>query len=262
MRSLIDNKYIVKHDKLNAVTPELSEHFDILQIEGISAFTYDTRYFDDLQRNAYHEHHQGIRKGFKVRVRRYSDAGLCFLEVKVKGRRGATEKFRQAYDPEMLEGLTPDARAFAEATYSQQYDKPFNYQLLPSLDIRYRRITLVARAGGERVTIDTDLKFMTDSGTLATGTDVFIIETKSGNGRGVADLILRTAGERPTKRCSKYCVGMAAMGEVGKYNSFLPTMRKLGLINSEPAIGRWSEIRADLFGKVQVSSSPEAMAAA
>lgn len=246
MLSRIDNKYVIAKMSLADSVSTLSAHFDILQIKEQRAFTYDTRYFDDLQRSAYFEHHQGLRKGFKVRVRRYVDAGLCYLEVKVKGGRGMTEKYRQPYDAAHLGALTPEAQSFARSTYHAQYDKPFGYDLRPALDVRYLRITLVAKMGGERMTVDTDLRFTNDHGTMLLGTGVFIVETKSANGRGIADRHLRAIGQRPTKRCSKYCIGMAAMGEVSRYNRFLPTMRKLGIIANSSTFGRWSEIRPDL----------------
>lgn len=234
MMSRIDNKYVVQANALRQLVPALSEGFDILDIKDQRAFTYDTRYFDDAHHSAYFEHHQGMRKGFKVRARRYVDAGLCFLEVKVKGQRGMTEKHRMPYDVRDLSDLTPKARAFAQTTYTTQYDKTFGYHLRPSLDIMYQRITLVAKTGGERMTIDTDLRFTANGETKCAGRSVFIVETKSANGRGAADILLRGAGERPARRCSKYCVGLAAMGLVTRYNQFLPTLRKLGLYGDLP----------------------------
>lgn len=246
MLSRIDNKYVVPRAALQNLVPALSQEFDILEIDQRRAFNYDTRYFDDAQRSAYYEHHQGLRKGFKVRVRRYSDAGLSFLEVKVKGKRGMTEKFRLQQDGGLVEHLSDEAMSFASETYSAQYGKPFAYKLRAAMDIRYKRITLVAKSGGERMTIDTDLSFRTENGTMSLGTEVFIVEAKSALGRGYADKQLRSAKQRPTKKCSKYCVGMAAMGEVNRYNRFLPTMRKLGLIETAGTNGRSSEIRSDL----------------
>ena len=245
MMARIDNKYVVQRDQLLALVPQLRGAFDILDIQDQRAFTYDTRYFDDAARSAYFEHHQGKRRGFKVRVRNYVDAGLCFLEVKVKGQRGMTEKYRMPYDLDDRAALTAVAADFAEQTYSRQYDKAFDYCLRPSLDVRYQRMTLVAQAGGERMTIDTDLRFQSEDRAFSTGTGVFIVETKSANGRGLADRLLRTQGERPTRRCSKYCIGMAATGQVARYNRFLPTLRKLGLTTPHPTIGNWSQIRTD-----------------
>lgn len=229
MMARIDNKYIVRRGTLESILPNLLETYDILEIDGVRAFTYDTRYFDDEHRSAYREHHQGRRKGFKVRVRRYAEAGLCFLEVKVKGKRGMTIKHRQPYDPRNLGTLTSEARDFAARTYSDHYRMPFGYDLGRALDIRYQRITLVARKGGERMTIDGRLRFRTAKDGIEASPDVFIVETKSANGRGLADRWLRRAGSHPTGKCSKYCIGISALGEAPRSNRFLPVMRRLGL---------------------------------
>lgn len=233
MMERIDNKYVVSHDALARIVPDLARQFDILDIDYRRAFTYDTRYFDDAQRSAYYEHHQGRRNGFKVRTRSYADAGLCYLEVKVKGTRGMTMKNRIPHDPAASAVLDGTALDYIHATYSNHYGKAFRYALQWALDIRYKRITLVAKDGGERMTIDTDLVFSSENRSLRCGTDVFIIETKSALGRGFADLCLRQIHERPMKKCSKYCIGMASLGEVRRSNLFLPTMRKLNLIGRD-----------------------------
>ena len=79
MMARIDNKYVAQSDDLLSLVPDLREAFDILEIKEQRAFIFDPRYFDDAERSAYFEHHQGRRRGFKVRVRNYVDAGLCFL---------------------------------------------------------------------------------------------------------------------------------------------------------------------------------------
>lgn len=226
----IDNKYVVDSGSLQQVISEIADNFEILEIDNCRAFTYDTRYFDDPERSAYYEHHQGLRKGFKVRVRRYADADLCFLEIKVKGKRGMTIKHRLPYDPERIDRLTNEAFDFAKATYFEHYGKHFEYDLKRALDLRYKRVTLVAKTGRERMTIDTGLQFWSGEKSIKIKPDIFIVETKSELGRGIADMSFRKVHQRPTKKCSKYCVGMAALGEVNKWNRFIPTMRKLELI--------------------------------
>ena len=233
MMSRIDNKYIVKAENLIGIMSQLSETFDILEISNQRAFAYDTCYYDDVEYSTFYEHHQGRRQRMKVRVREYVGAGLCFLEVKVKGLRGMTEKHRMPYDTKNLHALTPDAVQFAQETYFRQYGVQLNFALRPSLDVHYKRMTLVARAGGERITLDTDLRFQSENRASVTGTGVFILETKSANGRGLADRILRERGERPTNSCSKYCVGMAATGQVRRYNRFRPALRRLELCVSD-----------------------------
>ena len=108
------------------------------------------------------------------------------------------------------------------------------------------------------MTIDTDLCFQSENRNFAAGTGVFIVETKSANGRGLADRLLRTKGERPTKRCSKYCIGMAATGQVTRYNRFLPTLRKLGLTVPSPQIGNWAQLCTGVRGR---TFSPHSVAA-
>ena len=231
MLSRIDNKYVVHRTSLQQVITQISDDFEILEINDCRAFTYNTRYFDDLERSAYYEHHQGLRKGFKVRVRRYSDAELCFLEVKVKGKRGMTVKHRQPYAPAQINALTAEGIKFAKATYFAHYGKPFEYDLKRALDLQYKRITLVAKSGGERMTIDTDLQFSSGDKAVNIKPAIFIVETKSKLGRGIADASFRNVHERPTTRCSKYCIGMAALGQVSKWNRFIPAMRKLNLVD-------------------------------
>ena len=53
MMARIDNKYVVQSDDLLSLVPDLSEGFDILDIEDQRAFTYDARYFDDVPKSAY-----------------------------------------------------------------------------------------------------------------------------------------------------------------------------------------------------------------
>jgi hypothetical protein len=231
MLSRIDNKYVVDRWELERILPDLLASFDILEIENRRVFTYETRYFDDTRRSAYYEHHQGLRKRFKVRVRRYADAGLSFLEIKVKGPRDMTVKHRLPYALLRDEELSNEALTFTRDTYFQHYGKPFTYVLQPTLDMRYRRVTLVAKSGGERMTLDAKLQFWNMDRSPSTVGDVFIAETKSALGRGIADKCLQKIHARPTRKCSKYCIGMAALGEVSRWNRFMPSMRRLKLMD-------------------------------
>jgi hypothetical protein len=231
MLERLDNKYAVRTAVLQQALPELAAHFDVLEIDGRRSFTYETCYFDDPERRSYHDHHQGRRQRIKVRVRRYVEAGIAFVEVKLKDRRGTTVKKRQPCDPARFDQLGPEALQHVERSHMALYGRPFGRPLEPVLRMSYRRITLVAREGGERMTIDTDIRFFAGHAALherRTGDDVFIVETKSANGRGLADRVLRALHQHPTNGCSKYCVGMGATGAVGRINRFRPALRKLG----------------------------------
>ncbi|EKF19408.1 polyphosphate polymerase domain-containing protein [Nitratireductor pacificus] len=230
MLERLDNKYIVPADRLRPALNAFSDFFDVLEIDGIRAFTYATRYYDDDGLRSYYDHHQGRRKRCKVRVRDYIDSGLSYLEVKLKSKRQITVKKRLKLR-EPGAGLDLSGEAFIDTCHREIYDSPFDRPLVPVIGMRYRRITLVAKEGGERMTIDTELSFDAGGVSRRVRPDISIVETKSARGNGIADAILRGLHVHPTKRCSKYCVGMAATGQVARHNRFLPALRRLQLLD-------------------------------
>jgi hypothetical protein len=228
MLERLDNKYVVRAPLLARALPDLVKAFDVLEIDGQRSFTYDTCYFDDAERRSYFDHHQGRRQRMKVRLRRYVEAGICFVEVKLKDKRGVTVKKRMPYDPAKFGTLDESALDHVRHSHRTLYGREFERPLEPVLAMRYRRVTLVARQGGERMTIDSALRFFGDESPLETESDIHIVETKSSHGNGLADAILRGLHQHPTNGCSKYCVGMSVTGAVEKFNRFLPALRKLG----------------------------------
>lgn len=246
MLERLDNKYIIAADDLRPALEAFSGLFDVLEIDGKRAFTYATRYFDDSARRAYYDHHQGRRKRCKIRIRNYVDAGFSYLEVKLKDKRSATIKKRLRVDPALRE-LDSTCTDFIQTCYADLYGEDFTTKLRPVIGMEYERITLVAKEGGERMTIDTGMAFseLAAAGGAAAGSgvdrdvspDMFIVETKSARGNGIADKILRNLHLHPTGRCSKYCIGMAALGLVDQRNRFLPALRRLDLLE-RPIAGK------------------------
>ncbi len=232
MLNRLDNKYIVAAAVLRQALPQLAGHFDILEIAGKRDFTYLTCYFDDREFTSYFEHHNGRRQRCKVRVRKYADMRQCFIEVKLKDKRGITVKKRLDHPYEKYGELDARAEEFIRLTYAEFYGRKFELELRPLLEISYQRVSLVAKNGGERMTIDFGLSFAGVDRSHAIDERVVIVETKSANGNGIADKLLRELHQHPTKRCSKYCIGAATLGLVGKHNNFLPVLRK---VNALPA---------------------------
>ena len=227
MLERLDRKYVVQETELRNALAQLVTSFDVLEIDGRRDFTYETCYFDDKHCSSYFAHHQGRRQRFKVRVRKYTDAQLCFVEIKLKGKRGVTVKKRLEYSMDKYGTLDDRARAHLHSAYKALYHSDFNYAIKPVLEMSYQRITLVAKDGLERMTIDGNLAFSTTARSCRIDKNIFIVETKSANGNGIADKVLRSLHQHPTRPCSKYCVAMAALQEVGRYNNFLPALRKL-----------------------------------
>lgn len=227
MLSRSENKYLLKNEFSKSLIDKLSKEFDVLEIDGKQVFGYETIYLDD---NAicYNEHLQGKRQRFKMRTRRYLDANnLCFFEMKLKGKRGSTNKFRYQCDESEHGVFTKRAEEMAKKVYREEYGKEFNFSIKPQITMDYKRITLVAKEGGERITIDFDLAFIGQDGRkVKAPKDFIIVETKTGKGNGRADKILRSESIRTVQRCSKFCTGMIVLGMVDKVNKFMPLMSR------------------------------------
>jgi VTC domain len=236
MLERIDNKYVVDREVLRLAAPELAKYFNILEIDGRRSFTYETCYFDNAESRCYFDHHQARKKRVKVRMRKYLEAGLCFVEVKLKDRRGVTVKKRLRCAEEQFGSLDQTAQKFVNDVYSALYKRDFPHDVSRNLDMRYQRLTLVAKDGGERMTLDSGVRFIMDGETRQVDEQLFIIEAKSAKGNGIADRILRRLHQHPTKHVSKYCTGLAAMSGGLKQNNFRRALKKLQLLEAaEPA---------------------------
>jgi hypothetical protein len=229
MLTRLDNKYIAKFDVVNQALSEWLDLYDVLQIDGRRVFTYETCYFDDQKLSSYYDHHRGRRQRLKVRTRNYLDSQQCFLEIKLKDIRGVTIKKRLAYTPDLHGNITPQGMQFVSDVQHEKYNKQILTDLTPSLHMSYQRMTLVAKEGSERLTLDTNLVFYKDGNCYPLPPDLFIVETKSANANGKADAILRRLHQHPSNKCSKYCLGLCVTGQVDKRNKFLPSLRRLGV---------------------------------
>ncbi len=215
-----ETKYVLPAGTLDPMLATMDEDFDVLSIEGRTTFTYETVYFDTTDLTAYHHHAQGRRRRVKVRSRCYVDSGLCFFEVKTKGRRNSTVKERIPYDRSRHGSMDAEAHAFLQECVDRAYGGALRLPSEPSLLMRFQRTTLVGRGAPERVTIDQDLQFFgTDGAVVAAPRSTVIVEVKSPNGRGRADAVLRGAGARGA-RCSKYCIGLNLVRRDLRYNAF------------------------------------------
>lgn len=224
-----ENKYLLTSEEFISLTDDLAVEFDILSIKGETVFNYRSSYFDTDDLLGYSYHHQGRTKHrFKIRTRHYVESGLCFFEVKLKNKRGGTIKKRIPYDIKDYGTITPEARTFLEKTYADIYGADFSYDLSSQMEVNYRRITLVAKAGGERMTLDFNLNFENDE-YVTPVRSMIIAETKSGNGRGIADAIFKKHGIK-SRSCSKYCLGANLLQYNVKYNRFKPLLKLYGTL--------------------------------
>jgi hypothetical protein len=193
----VDRKYVISDDQLAVLLEQLGDDHDVLEIDDRRSFGYDTVYFDTDDLRCFRDHNEDVRPRFKARRRCYVDAGDCVYEVKVKREDGETDK-RQADD---LETALRDAGIESPG------------ELRDVLRTTFDRVTLAAREGGARLTIDLGVTLATMGGEAVRLRDgLVLVESKSEDGESPADRALAELGARPLS-LSKYRTGIDALVE-------------------------------------------------
>ncbi|UBU14971.1 polyphosphate polymerase domain-containing protein [Nonomuraea gerenzanensis] len=211
--SRVDCKYLVTASTMARLAAELGDRFLALRIEGRRQFRYTSTYFDTPGLLTYHQHRQDRRRRFKLRTRTYLDGGGQWLELKLSGARGGTDKHRMPYDGVPGDTLTSQALDFVRDTLLSELRLIAPETLQPVLATDYKRVTLVDRSGTARVTCDTGLVFRDGARSTPARGDLVLLESKSVDGKAVVDKVLRGLGVRPVS-VSKYCLAVAALREL------------------------------------------------
>ncbi|MBD5226021.1 MAG: polyphosphate polymerase domain-containing protein [Bacteroidales bacterium] len=215
-----DTKFVATEAQLLSLLALASEAYMLQAIDGEVLMPYYTRYYDTPDCEMYRNHLHGKLTRNKVRVRRYEGSGVEFLEVKRKNNKGRTDKKR-----------IPSGKGLAEAERSDFLLKMSGYKaetLVPQIENRFYRLTLVNRNKTERLTIDTKLRFHNlVSGADCDLTGLAIIELKR-DGR-VASPIAAMLNRLRIKQSgfSKYCMGMALTNPALPSNRFKPRLRMI-----------------------------------
>ena len=208
----VDTKFVTTMPRLVQLLKMAQNDYFIQEIDGKRNCAYTTLYYDTPAFDMYTTHHNGCLGRQKVRVRRYVDSELTFLEIKNKNNHRRTRKKRIAIDDFSIEG--EEKRRFLEPLCWYDVDT-----LEPALRNWFNRITLVNKDKTERVTIDTDLRYHN----MATGIDqalqqAVIIELKrDGNVPSPLLAMLRDL-HIFAHGFSKYCIGTALTNPEVKKN--------------------------------------------
>ncbi len=208
-----DTKFVFTNDQLKELLQESSNDYKVLSINDQRYSNYKTLYFDTPDYLFYKRHHNGKENRHKVRIRKYVDSGLCFLEVKNK-RKGRTDK-RRIGVPDFEMELSPANQLFVEEMLGM------SVKLVPTVWNSFSRITLVNEKLKERLTIDTNLSFESVDGDSKTLSDLVITEVKQENISRNTPMVskLKRRQIRPSGM-SKYCIGCVLLNPNLKYNNF------------------------------------------
>lgn len=226
LQTRVDKKFLLNSGQFTELMGRLGEDFRIMQIGERRLFNYESVYFDTPELEMFTAHKQGRRRRYKIRTRTYADSGLCMFEAKFKGLRGQTVKHRIPYEVRNRNGITEEAEEFLRERLRTEYNQEMP-ELLPVMRSDYVRGTFVNPLDEERLTCDVNLVYSQD-GSVVHGPDLFVIETKTADGRGAADTALAKMGIRPVSM-SKYCIGIA-------------------LLHPQLAANKWSRLLKQKFG--------------
>ena len=220
-----DTKFVVSKKTLPALLETLKEKYRVLEIDNNRVMTYNSLYFDTKDQKFYREHHNGKINRLKVRMRKYVESELFFLEIKQKDHKGRTTKSRipiKNFEKE----LSLASNDFIEKITAEKLD------LTPALMNGFNRITLVNMQSNERVTIDFNLTY-TLGDVQKTYEGIAIIEVKQERFDRSSAIVkeLRNHRQFPYS-ISKYCIGMVNLYENLKYNQFKRKLIKLNKLTA------------------------------
>lgn len=233
----IDTKYVVPLHELPVLLKKAQDEYFVQDIDGVRLAIYDTVYYDTEDLDMYIRHHDRQLVRQKIRVRRYVDSDLTFLEVKRKNNKGRTKKKRVTVPGFDISADTV-GHGKEDVSVADFVAKKSRYTwecISPKLRTSFRRITLVNKQKTERLTIDLSVEW----DNIATGRskcykDLVIIELKrDGNVPSPMQRVMLDERVRPLK-ISKYCIGTALTTPDVKRNRFKAKIRKIErLLNVE-----------------------------
>jgi hypothetical protein len=219
----VDTKFIINRSQLKNVLEYIRKDYLVLEIGSNRIMTYNSLYFDTPEKKFYLDHHNQRVRRTKIRIRKYVESDVYFLEIKKKDIKGSTNKTRINLDF-FEEELTKSSNDFIKRITNE------NYTLFPSLWNSFNRITLVNKNAIERVTIDFNISFSLGNKEKKYP-DLVIIELKQERFDRNSPIVktLRKYGVHPYN-ISKYCVGMINLYKNIKYNRFKEKLIKINNI--------------------------------
>jgi VTC domain len=204
----VDHKYAIERPPFVDLMRRLGDDHELLEIDSRREFGYCTTYFETPDLRCFVDHVEGHLPRFKVRTRLYQDSDQCVFEVKLKREDGETDKRQLDYSAGHSDRLTESARECLEQALGDA-GISVPAELEPRLRTTFRRITLAARGGSERLTCDLDVRLSSlDGRAVELRPELVLVETKSESGDSPADRTLARSGAESIS-LSKYRVGMS-----------------------------------------------------
>ena len=218
-----DTKFVIHEKHLIEVLESIKDQYKVLQINENRLMPYSSLYFDTPTKKFYNDHHNRKVNRTKIRMRKYVESGICFLEIKQKNGKGKTTKSRISIDNFEPE-LSNNSIDFIEKITKQEFE------LKPIIWNKFNRITLVNKTAKERLTIDLNLSFKINNA-FKTFNNLVIVELKQERFTRTSPIAqaLKLRHINPYS-LSKYCIGMISVYNDLKYNRFKKKLIKINKI--------------------------------
>jgi hypothetical protein len=219
--SRIDRKYWFHLSKLQQVLEQTLSEYQILEINGQRLMDYQTTYFDTMDDSMYMKHHNGKMNRHKIRQRKYVSTNSSFLEVKLKTNKKLTIKNR-------VEAVFEKNRFLPSEIDFIKHETPYPGEtLVPVLNNKFKRLTLVHKDKLDRCTIDISPAFWNEDSAVDIY-DLAIFELKRGQSLKASPIVSMLRNLKIRQRgMSKYCTGRALLESELKQNAFKPRLRFL-----------------------------------
>lgn len=223
----IDTKFAFRIDILEELLHELKSEYKVLEINKIRIPKYESLYFDDEKFSFFQDHHKGKTDRFKVRIRKYVESNLLFLEIK--------HKFKGRTDKKRIETIdfTPIFDEIQQKFIAKQLKKDMT--LNPTMWNSFQRLTLVHNVLNERLTLDFNIEFkFGDISCPFPNLVISELKQEKLNRSSPFFKIMKSKSLRPY-RLSKYCLGSMELYGAGKlkFNRFKRKLLYLKKMNND-----------------------------
>ena len=210
-----DSKFTFHVNNLPTLLERLKNLYKILEIDGKRQFNYDNTYYDTTNLLFYNQHHNGQRKRFKIRTRKYIESDQLFFEIKIKNNKNKTLKKRTKINNEK-DVNNHDIKEKIKNAVGHIAD-----ELSPSLFVDFSRMTFIDNNSTERLTIDTNLKVKNNTNSSINYDKLIICEVKQKKYNPKSSFIKIVRDLKIYEmRFSKYCIGLVNLNTNIKYNRF------------------------------------------
>ena len=225
----IDTKFLLTKEEFIEMLHFLEKDFQVLEIAGNRVFSYDNIYMDTPDYFFYNQHQDKQISRTKIRTRLYEDAKLAFFEYKQKDN-GITRKFRYQFPTDEHGKMTKGKVRFFEWVWQSVYEGKKIPEISPSINTKYKRITLVSKTWEERLTIDFDIQtnnLRYKKSAPVNLKNLVIIESKTLSKNCKSLRLMKRHGHKQAKACSKYSLWVVYAGLTSKFDTFKETMAKI-----------------------------------